>query len=295
MKKRKLHITMSQKLSLTGLLFVAPWLVGFVIFFLSPLAQAIAFSVNKVAITASGLKMEYVGGGNYADIFIRDAYYVDRLLNFIKELVLQLPLILVFSLVIAILINQRIKGQGVFRTIFFLPIIAVSGPVMEMLTTSGATTIPLVEQYGLYDLITGMLPHFLQEPVISLFSELLLILWYSGVPTLMFLAGLQKVDRTLFEAAFVDGASDWVAFWKITLPSIKGMILVNSIYVTVFLATAETNEVISLIQDNMFDASKGFGIASAMSWIYSLCIVLIIAVCYLLFGREGKVARNRHY
>ena len=282
MKNQKLRITMSQKLSLTGLLFVAPWLVGFVIFFLSPLAQAIAFSMNKVTITAAGLKMDYVGAGNYADIFIRDAYYVDRLLNFIKELVLQLPLILVFSLVIAILINQRIKGQGIFRTIFFLPIIAVSGPVMEMLTTSGATTIPLVKQYGLNDIITSMLPHFLQEPVISLFSELLLILWYSGVPTLMFLAGLQKVDRTLFEAAFVDGASDWVAFWKITLPSIKGMILVNSIYVTVFLATAETNEVISLIQDNM-------------SWIYSLCIVLIIVVCYLLFGREGKAARNRHY
>jgi ABC-type sugar transport system permease subunit len=295
MKNRKLHITMSRKLSLTGLLFVAPWLVGFLIFFLSPLAQAIAFSVNKVTITAAGLKMESVGAGNYADIFIKDAYYVDRLLNFIKELVLQLPLILVFSLVIAILINQRIKGQGAFRTIFFLPIIAVSGPVMDMLTTSGATTIPLVKQYGLNDIITSMLPHFLQEPVISLFSELLLILWYSGVPTLMFLAGLQKVDRTLFEAAFVDGASDWVAFWKITLPSIKGMILVNSIYVTVFLATAETNEVISLIQDNMFDASKGFGIASAMSWIYSLCIVLIIVICYLLFGREGKAARNRHY
>ena len=295
MKNRKLRLTMSQKHSLVGLLFVTPWLVGFVIFFLSPLAQAIAFSVNNVTITAAGLKMEYVGTGNYADIFIRDAYYVDRLLNFIKELVLQLPLILVFSLVIAILINQRIKGQGIFRTIFFLPIIAVSGPVMEMLTTSGATTIPLVKQYGLYDLITNVLPYFLQEPVTSLFSELLLILWYSGVPTLMFLAGLQKVDRSLFEAAFVDGASDWVAFWKITLPSIKGMILVNSIYVTVFLATSETNEVIALIQDNMFDASKGFGIASAMSWIYSLCIVLIIVVCYLLFGREGKAARNRHY
>ena len=295
MKKRKLRITMAQKNSLVGLLFVTPWLVGFVIFFLSPLAQAIAFSVNNVTITAAGLKMEYIGTGNYAEIFIRDAYYVDRVLNFIKELVLQLPLILVFSLVIAILINQRIKGQGIFRTIFFLPIIAVSGPVMEMLTTSGATTIPLVKQYGLYDLITNVLPYFLQEPVTSLFSELLLILWYSGVPTLMFLAGLQKVDRSLFEAAFVDGASDWVAFWKITLPSIKGMILVNSIYVTVFLATAETNEVISLIQDNMFDASKGFGIASAMSWIYSLCIVLIIVVCYLLFGREGKAARNRHY
>ena len=70
-----------QKLRITGLLFVAPWLVGFVIFFLSPLAQAIAFSMNKVTITAAGLKMDYVGAGNYADIFIRDAYYVDRLLR----------------------------------------------------------------------------------------------------------------------------------------------------------------------------------------------------------------------
>lgn len=279
------RLTMSRKKSLVGLLFVTPWLAGFFIFFASPLVQAVTYSLNKVTITASGRKMTYVGLGNYQDIFLKDAYFVDRLLNFLKEIVLELPLILVFSLVIAILLNQSVRGRGIFRTLFFLPIIVVSGPVMQMLISSGSTTIPLIEQYGLYELIEEVVPKFLQEPVTGLFRELLLILWYSGVPTLIFLAGLQKIDGTLYEASYMDGASSWVSFWKIVLPSIKGMILINSIYVTVFLATSELNEVIDLIRSNMLNASKGFGIASAMAWIYSVCILVIIGLCYFLFGR----------
>ncbi len=287
-KKGGFHMTMSRKKSLVGLLFVTPWLVGFCVFFASPLMQAVNYSLNNVTITASGRKMNYVGLGNYQDIFLKDAYFVDRLLNFLKEIVLQLPLILVFSLVIAILLNQSVKGKGFFRTLFFLPIIVVSGPVMQMLISSGSTTIPLIEQYGLYEMIEEVVPKFLQEPVTDLFGELLLILWYSGVPTLIFLAGLQKIDGTLYEASYMDGASSWVSFWKIVLPSIKGMILINSIYVTVFLATSELNEVIDLIRSNMLNASKGFGIASAMAWLYTICILAIIALCYFLFGRGEK-------
>ncbi len=279
------HLTMSRKKSLVGLLFVTPWLAGFFVFFASPLLQAVNYSLNKVTITAAGRKMTYVGIGNYQDIFLKDAYFVDRLLNFLKEIILQLPLILVFSLVIAILLNQSVKGRGIFRTLFFLPIIVVSGPVMQMLISSGSTTIPLIEQYGLYEMIEETVPKFLREPVTGLFGELLLILWYSGVPTLIFLAGLQKIDATLYEASYMDGASSWVAFWKIVLPSIRGMILINSIYVTVFLATSELNEVIDLIRSNMLNASKGFGIASAMAWLYTICILAVIGLCYALFGR----------
>lgn len=279
------HLTMSRKKSLVGLLFVTPWLAGFFVFFASPLLQAVNYSLNKVTITAAGRKMTYVGIGNYQDIFLKDAYFVDRLLNFLKEIILQLPLILVFSLVIAILLNQSVKGRGIFRTLFFLPIIVVSGPVMQMLISSGSTTIPLIEQYGLYEMIEETVPKFLREPVTGLFGELLLILWYSGVPTLIFLAGLQKIDATLYEASYMDGASSWVAFWKIVLPSIRGMILINSIYVTVFLATSELNEVIDLIRSNMLNASKGFGIASGMAWLYTICILAVIGLCYALFGR----------
>ncbi len=286
-KKSGPRLSMSRKKSLVGLVFVTPWLVGFFVFFASPLLQAVVYSLNNVTITASGRKMTYVRLGNYQDIFIKDAYFMDRLLNFLKEIILQLPLILVFSLVIAILLNQSVKGKGIFRTLFFLPIIVVSGPVMQMLISSGSTTIPLIEQYGLYEMIEEVIPRFLQEPVTGLFSELLLILWYSGVPTLIFLAGLQKIDATLYEASYMDGASSWVSFWKIVLPSIKGMILINSIYVTVFLATSELNEVIDLIRSNMLNASKGFGIASAMAWLYTICILAIIGLCYALFGRTG--------
>jgi len=294
MKMGKKKMGIIQKRSLTGLVFVLPWIIGFLIFFLNPLIQSITFSLNNVVITAKGRKLNFVGMGNFRDIFTKDAYFVDRLVNFFKDIVLQLPLILVFSLMIAILLNQSIKCKGMFRTLFFLPIIVVSGPVLSMLMDSGSTTIPLIEQYGVYELIQDAVPAFLQEPVVSLFSELLLILWYSGVPTLIFFAGLQKIDVSLYEASYMDGASAWVSFWKIVLPAIKGMILINSIYVTVFLATSELNEVIILIRSNMLDASKGFGIASAMAWIYTLCILVLILLCYLLFGREKKV-KVLHY
>lgn len=286
MKKGKMSV--EKKHSFIGLIFVAPWIAGFLIFFLYPLAQSITFSLNKVVITAKGRKLEPVGMGNFVDIFTKDAYFVDRLANFFKEIIMQLPLIIVFSLMIAILLNQKIKCKGLFRTVFFLPIIVVSGPVMGMLINTGSTTIPLIEQYGVYDMIAEYVPAFLVEPITGLFSELLLILWYSGVPTLIFFAGLQKIDVSLYEASYIDGASAWVSFWKIVLPSIKGMILINCIYITVFLATSEMNEVIILIRDNMLNASKGFGIASAMAWIYTICIILVIVVCFLLFGKERK-------
>jgi ABC-type sugar transport system permease subunit len=193
-------------------------------------------------------------------------------------------------LVLALLLNQKVKLKGVFRTLFFLPIIVVSGPVINMLLNEGASTIPLIEQYGFYDMINKTLPYFLVEPVTTLFSQLILILWYSGVPILIFFAGLQKIDIALYEASSIDGASSWVSFWKIVLPSIKGMILINAIYIIVFLATSEINELIIWIRDSMLDASnRGFGVASAAAWVYSVSIALLLLVSFLLFGRDAKV------
>ncbi len=295
MKKRKKILKLSARHSLVGWIFMLPWTIGFVIFFAYPLIQSVVFSLNKVVITAQGRKMNYVGSGNFADIFTKDAAFVERLSNFLVELILELPLIIVFSLVIAILLNQKVKCKGLFRTLFFLPIIVVSGPVLNMLLNTGSTTIPLIEQYGVYDAISGFLPSYLQQPVQTLFSELLLILWYSGVPTLIFFAGLQKIDASLYEAAYMDGASSWVSFWKIVLPSMRGMILIGCIYVTVFLATSEINDVIILIRDYMLNVNKGFGISAAMSWIYSLCILAAIGLCYLLFGHERKTKVKHSY
>ena len=272
-----------------GYLFVLPWIVGFVIFFAYPLYQSLRYATSNVRVTGQGIRMEAAGMENFSYIFTRDIYFVERLRAFFVNTVLSLPVILVFSLIIAMLINQKIKMKGLFRSLFFLPIIVVSGPVLRMIMEDGATTAPLIERYGIYSLIEEYLPMILQEPIAYLFSQLIMILWYSGVPILIFLSGLQKIDKGIYEASLIDGASKWVAFWKITLPAIRSMVLINAVYSVVFLASSEINEVVILIRNNMMNPNTGYGIASAMAWAYSLGVVLLLALCWLLMGREKKV------
>ena len=285
-KKRRLRLGVTTRREMKGYLFILPWLVGFGIFFAYPMFQSFIYSISSVRITAKARIVKPVGFDNYVYIFTKDIYFAERLRAFFLNTIFSLPVILVFSLMIAMLINQKIKFKGFFRTLFFLPIIVVSGPVLERLISEGATTIPMIEQYGVYDIINEVVPYMLVEPISYLFSQLILILWYSGVPILIYLAGLQKIDINLYEAALIDGASSWVVFWKITLPSLKGIILINAIYTLVFLGTSEINEVIILIKNNMLNPNTGFGIASAMAWTFTVGLGLIMVIIYFIGGRE---------
>ena len=278
----------TRRRNMIGYLFVLPWIVGFIIFFTYPISQSLRYSLSAVRVTALGLRITPVGFENFNYIFTRDIYFVGRLQNFFVNTIFSLPVILVFSLIIAMLINQKIRLKGLFRALFFLPIIVVSGPVLRMILSEGVGTLPLVERYGLYALVEDYIPSYLQESVTYLFSQLIMILWYSGVPILVFLSSLQKIDKGLYEAALIDGASKWVAFWKITLPALKPMIVINAVYTIVFLATAEINEVIILIRSNMMNPNIGYGIASAMAWVYSIGVVMLLAVFWLIVGRERK-------
>lgn len=267
-----------------GYIFLLPWLVGFVCFFALPLAQSFIYSLSNVKMTAAGRKMSYVGFDNFKYLFNEDTVFTGLLSDFYREAILRLAVILVFSLVIAMMLNHNIKGKGMYRTIFFLPIIVVSGPVLQRLMDEGATTVPLIESYGVSGIVSELLPASLANPLNSLFTQLILVLWYSGVPILIYMAGLQKIDRSVYEAALIDGAGGWVAFWKITLPAIQPMILINGIYTLVFLATSGLNNVISEINSRMFNTSfgGGYGVASAMAWVYTLTLAVGLLVIYLV-------------
>jgi ABC-type sugar transport system permease subunit len=122
----------------------------------------------------------------------------------------------------------------------------------------------------------------------ELFSNMIMILWYSGVQILIFLSALQKVDPAMYEAAKIDGGSGWECFWKITLPTIKPMILLNAVYTVIFLSSNEQNELINMIEDAMFSGTKekGYGYASAMAWMYAVVITLIVLLFALLLGSK---------
>lgn len=291
-KIKRSRFSLEQRNSIAGFLFILPWLIGLLTFVAWPMIQSIMFCFNEVKLLPTGRVLNFVGLQHFSDIWLKDMYFITRLVQFFLNTILRVPVIVVFALIIAILINQKIRFQGVFRTIFFLPVIIVSGPVMTELASQGATTIPMLNTADMLVLLNSILPTWLAEPVGSVFSEIILILWYSGVQILIFLAALQKVNPSLYEAAKIDGGSAWECFWKITLPTIKPMILVNLVYTVVTLANSGTNDVITLIMDNVFNASRGYGFATAMAWMYTIIISLILVIIFLFFiEREDKRVR----
>lgn len=273
--------------------FLIPWLIGVIIFVARPLIQTLYYSLCNVMVTGSGRELSFIGGENFSSIWVKDINFFRLELNFILSTVLQVPVIVIFALLVALMLNTKIRFQGFFRTIFFMPVIVVSGPLIRELRTQGVSTIPMLEQQGMIKTLSAVLPTILVTPVTSLFSNLIMILWYSGIPILMFLAVLQRTDLNTLEAARIDGATGWEIFWKITLPSIRPIILLNAIYTIVYLANAEGNGVINLISSSMLQVTRGYGYAAAMAWTHTVIVIaLLIIAFFLLKGRSDRAIRK---
>lgn len=279
MKKRK---NLKNRKAKYGLFFILPWLIGFIIFVIWPLIQSFYFSMNVIRMRPTGRVFNFVGFSNYQNVWLKDMLFVQELISFLVSTLLRIPVIVVFSLMIALLLNQKIQFKGTFRTIFFLPVVVASGPIMNQLITQGATSIPMINQGAINTILNTFLPIWLVNPISDLFSQIIVVLWYSGVQILIFIAGLQKVDRSLYEAAKIDGGSAWECFWKITLPILKPMIFLNAIYTLITLANSGQNNIINLIYSNMFSATRGYGFASAMAWMYAIVVLTILGIIGLL-------------
>ena len=268
-----------------GVLFISPWILGALLFLAYPMGASFYYALNNIRLTALGMMFNFTGYGNFTQILLSDPEFIPQITNYVVSTVISVPVIVVFALIIAIMLNQPIKGKGVFRLIFFLPVIIVSGPILGMLNAEGAGSITALDTQAITTAIEGFLPSMLADPVSDLFENMITMLWYSGVQILIFLSGLQKIDRSMYEAAKIDGGSGWECFWKITLPTIKPMILLCLVYTVVFISNNDQNEIIVSIQNSMFSGTteKGYGYASAMAWIYSLVVVIIVGLFALLF------------
>lgn len=284
--KRKKNI--SKRKAKIGLMFILPWLIGFLIFVFWPLIQSFYYSLNTIRIRPTGRAFRFDGFLNYQDIWLKDMFFVQQLLAFLVSSLLKVPIIVVFSLIIALLLNTKIKFKGFFRSIFFLPVVIASGPVLQQLMSQGATSIPILDTVSIGALLNNIMPMFLVTPILDLFSQIIIILWNSGVQILIFIASLQKIDKSLYEAAKIDGGSVWVCFWKITLPTLKPMIFLNAMYTLITLANSNDNNIINLIYVNMFSATRGYGFASAMAWMYALIVFAMVGVIYLLFRPKSN-------
>ncbi|WP_312025061.1 carbohydrate ABC transporter permease [Listeria booriae] len=272
-----------------GYLFILPWIIGFLIFTAFPIIYSIYLSFFKVTITTRGIQTVFVKFQNFQQAFTGDIDFLNKVWTFTKEIFIAVPLIVILALIIAILLNQDIKFRGFFRTIFFLPVIIASGPVLAKLMGQGITSIPAVKESFIYRMALDNSDFFLAPVLIYILDNTIVLLWFSGVQILIFIAALQKMDPQAYEAAKIDGASTWEIFWKITLPSLYPMIFVNIIYTTVMYSVSTLNPVIDHIKVNMFKLQSGFGYSSALSWIYFVIIsliLLIMAAVVMFFNRK---------
>ncbi len=278
-----------------GYFFMIPWFIGVAVFLAYPLGTSIWYSVNNIRSTPQGLLTTFVGTGNFSNILLQDPDFLVELVDYVTSTILSVPIIVVFALIIAMMLNMKIKAKGFFRLIFFLPVIIVSGPILGMLTEEGAGSISAIDMNALTTAISGVLPKMLADPISDLFNNMITTLWYSGVQILIFLSGLQKIDKSMYEAAKIDGGSGWECFWKITLPNIKPLILLNVVYTVIFISSNSQNPIIGLIQSSMLSGTKerGYGYAAAMAWLYTVVVLLIVGLfALLLMTRKGAYEKQ---
>ncbi len=276
--------------ALQGLAFVLPWIIGFCLFTMIPLIQTFLYSLNLVIVSATGIEQTFIRWQNYTRALFTDPTFVPLLVEYAIETLVSVPIILIFSMIIALFLNLKIRGKVVFRTIFFLPVVITSGPVIRELVSQGATSVPTIAQAPFILDFLAQLPPILRGPMEYLLTSFILILWFSGVQILIYLASLQKIDRSIYEAAAIDGASSWESFWKITLPSLSTTNVVVAIYTIITLAHFSENKVVRYIYSQTYDIKGGIGYASAMTFLNFAALVLILLLVYVVLQSRVKEA-----
>lgn len=280
--KQKFKITMTTRHKLEGLFFVTPFIIGLIIFFVFPFFMSIKLSFGKIE-NIVGFDVNWSGLGNYMRAFLMDVNFIPTFLKVVKDTLVESPLIIIFALLIAILINKDIKGRGFFRTVFFIPFLLGTGEVMRQLLSQGVDKQVLSLADG--SLIPKEILMYFGPQVVGMVEEvfgmLVTVLWSCGVQILLFLSGLQGISPALYESAKVDGATEWEAFWKITLPMISPIMLLNIIYTLVDSFTNIENSILSYIQDYAFKKIE-FEYAAAMGWIYFTFIIIVVGLVFLV-------------
>lgn len=271
--------------SLHGYLYIAPFILGFIFLFLYPMVQSILYSFGTLD-QNNGFRLVLEGIENYKYALTQDTIFYRYLITSVKDMFIQLPIILIFSFIMANLLKAEFVGRNVIRVIFFLPVVLSSGIVgrieadnvvqgiyKEMITDGN-----LVSGDGLRQFLIDLnLSTSLADYIMNAVSSILETVNNSGIQILIFLAALQSISPSLYEAASMEGASAWENFWKITFPVIMPQVVVCVVYTIVDRFVNMNNDVMLYIYDKAY-SSLQFGLSAAMSWLYTIVVVVVLVI-----------------
>lgn len=275
-----------------GLMFVLPWIIGLIMFFFIPIGQSLIYSFSSVAVGSNGVETQWVGLENYIEIIKRDPNYLTWLKESLAEFAYSLPIILVLSLILAMLLNQKFRGRLFFRALYFLPVIIATGKVMSLIfTTTDESLTSMGTSAGMssglisVEDLTGALnlSNEIAEFVSTAINNIFNLIWSCGIQVVLFLSGLQSIPPILYEASKVEGATKWEEFWFITFPMLSRITLLVGVFTMVELFINERNPLIEQIYSKIRSAQ--YDVSSAMIWFYFLIVIAIMGLVMLLFNK----------
>jgi len=304
---KKSRISYEKKKGLYGYGFIAIWIIGVIYMFIVPIFKSAWYSMcytelvttadqaAQRGMTSAGIYTEWNNFGNYEEALFKNQDYLPKLTESLVAMVPQVIVVMIFSLFIALLLNQKFRGRTFARAVFFLPVLVATGPVLAVIKGDISTNgISSGEQFSALfqtDLVDELLQFLgiynlnqqLTTTIQTITSDIFNLLWSAGIQILIFLAALQQIPVSAKEAASMEGATGWEFFWKITFPMISPMILANLIYTVIDTFIDSENPVMSIV----LAQSRGlrYGLSAAMAWIYFLIVAVALAIIVAIVSK----------
>ncbi|WNQ13072.1 sugar ABC transporter permease [Paenibacillus aurantius] len=295
--KKKFGWSLEQRKAWYGVLFASPLLFGMILLFILPLIQSFRYSLSDINLVPEGFQIDYRGFGHYTDLFVKNPEFNRKLADSVIDMVVNVPIIIIFSLFAAVLLNQKFAGRALARAIFFLPVILAASAVANLDissfvgssvlgTSDGGTdgSSSLLQSFELKKMMidSGLAP-FLVQYITGAVDRIYEIISSSGVQILIFLAGLQSISPSLYEASKLEGATGYEIFWKVTFPMVTPLILTNTVYSII--DSFNTNKLNQLISQTAFQTFN-FGASAAMAWIYFAVVAIVLGISVGLISRK---------
>lgn len=292
--KKRHSITNEFRRSMYGRLFVLPWLIGAIIFFIIPFIQTSVYTFSNMIVNGAGMKLSFVGLDNYIRVFTDNKDFKENLLAS-SNLLIQIPVILAFSLFVAMVLKNKFFGRTVARTVFFLPVIIASGVIIGILkesvfNSSGTGDISQQTAYMFQApdftiLLSNLgIPGVIVDNMKTIINQIFDLCWKSGVQTLLLLAAINNIPNSSYEAADIEGATEWEKFWKITFWMITPVLYVAVIYTIIDSFTDYSNKMMRYISTLFTKGNYCYG--DTVSFIYFIIVLICIGLFSLIVSKH---------
>ncbi|GHV66644.1 lactose ABC transporter permease [Spirochaetia bacterium] len=298
-KHNKYTLTLEGKNAVAGYLYLLPFIIGFLSFMFFPILESLrmVFSEVNIDTVKHGFSMKFTGLENLKRVFLVDPEFNRLLTEEIGRMLLIVPAVIIFSLFVALILNQEFRARGLVRAIFFLPVILSSGVMIGLETNnsllSGMAEV-INEGNAMKSSITGVLEDILitegaasdfMTYIFDIVNQIYSIAMSSGIQIIIFLSALQTIPASMFEAAKIEGATGWECFWKITFPMVSSLVLVNIVYSVVDYFIRTDNRVMEKINITLMRRME-YGFSTAMAWVYFLAVIVIIGIVGAFISRR---------